>query len=48
MQCGIHNGVAAGALARIAMGYRFVTLGSDARLLAAGSQQFLAAMRGKG
>jgi len=48
VQCGIHNGVAAGALARIAMGYRFVTLGSDARLLAAGSQQFLAAMRGKG
>jgi 4-hydroxy-2-oxoheptanedioate aldolase len=40
--------VAAGALARVAMGYRFVTLGSDARMLAAGSQQFLAAMRAKG
>lgn len=48
VQCGIHNGVAAGALARVAMGYRFVTLGSDARLLAAGSQQYLAAMRAKG
>ena len=48
VQCGIHNGVASGALARIAMGYRFVTLSSDARLLAAGSQQLLAAMRGAG
>ena len=48
VQCGIHNGVAAGARARIAMGYRFVTLGSDARLLAAGSQQLLAAMRAAG
>jgi len=48
VQCGIHNGVAAGALARVAMGYRFVTLGSDARMLAAGSQQFLSAMRAKG
>ena len=48
VQCGIHNGVASGALARVAMGYRFVTLGSDARLLAAGSQQLLAAMRGAG
>ncbi|MEO8056869.1 MAG: aldolase/citrate lyase family protein [Burkholderiales bacterium] len=48
VQCGIHNGVAAGALARIAMGYRFVTLGSDARMLASGSQQFLSAMRAKG
>ena len=46
VQCGIHNGVTAGALARVAMGYRFVTLGSDARLLAAGSQQLLSAMRG--
>ena len=46
VQCGIHNGVPAGALARIEMGYRFVTLGSDARLLAAGSQQLLSAMRG--
>jgi 4-hydroxy-2-oxoheptanedioate aldolase len=42
---GIHNGVPEIAKARIAKGYRFVTLGSDARLLAAGSQQLLAAMK---
>jgi len=46
VQCGIHNGVPSVAQARVAMGYRFVTLGSDARLLAAGSQQLLSAMRG--
>lgn len=45
VQCGIHNGLPAVAQARVAMGYRFVTLGSDARLLAAGSQQLLDAMR---
>lgn len=43
---GIHNGRPDVAQARIAMGYRFVTLGSDARLLASGSQQLLSAMRG--
>jgi 4-hydroxy-2-oxoheptanedioate aldolase len=43
---GIHNGRPDVAQARIALGYRFVTLGSDARLLAAGSQQLLSAMRG--
>ncbi len=42
---GIHNGVPAVASARIAKGFRFVTLGSDARLLAAGSQQLLQAMK---
>ncbi len=42
---GIHNGNAEGALARVAMGFRFVTVSSDARLLAAGSQQVLAKMR---
>ena len=42
---GIHNGVPAVASARIAKGFRFVTLGSDARLLAAGSQQLLLAMK---
>ena len=42
---GIHNGVPAVARARIAKGFRFVTLGSDARLLAAGSQDLLQAMR---
>ena len=33
------------ARARIAKGFRFVTVSSDARLLAAGSQDLLAAMR---
>jgi 4-hydroxy-2-oxoheptanedioate aldolase len=42
---GIHNGTAAGALARVAAGFQFVTVSSDARLMAAGSQQILAAMR---
>ncbi len=42
---GIHNGVPEVALARAAKGFRFVTVASDARLLAAGSQQILKAMR---
>jgi 4-hydroxy-2-oxoheptanedioate aldolase len=42
---GIHNGTAETALGRVAMGFRFVTVGSDARLMAAGSQQVLAKMR---
>ncbi len=42
---GIHNGRADVARARIAKGYRFVTLGSDARLLASGSQELLGALR---
>ena len=42
---GIHNGRADVAKARVGLGYRFVTLGSDARFLAAGSQELLAAMR---
>jgi 2-keto-3-deoxy-L-rhamnonate aldolase RhmA len=33
------------ARARVALGYRFVTLESDARLLSAGSQELLGAMR---
>lgn len=44
---GVHNGVPDVALARIAKGFRFVTVGSDARLMAAGSQQVLARMRGQ-
>jgi len=40
---GIHNGTPEVALA--AKGFRFVTVSSDARLLAAGSQQILARMR---
>ncbi|SEA78635.1 HpcH/HpaI aldolase/citrate lyase family protein [Variovorax sp. YR216] len=42
---GIHNGTPDGALARIAKGFQFVTVSSDARLMAAGSQQVLAKMR---
>ena len=42
---GVHNGVPDVTPARIAKGFRFVTLGSDARLLAAGSQQLLARMK---
>ena len=45
---GIHNGRADVAAARVALGYRFVTLGSDARLLASGSQELLTAMRATG
>jgi 4-hydroxy-2-oxoheptanedioate aldolase len=45
VKAGIHNGRADVARARIAMGYRFVTIGSDARILAAGSQQILEAAR---
>lgn len=42
---GVHNGRVDVASARVAMGFRFVTLGSDARLLAAGSQDLLNGMR---
>ena len=45
VRCGIHNGVPAQALVRQALGYRFVTVSSDARLIAAGAQQVLGAMR---
>ncbi|MES2960040.1 MAG: aldolase/citrate lyase family protein [Pseudomonadota bacterium] len=45
IKAGVHNGIAEGALARIAKGFRFVTIGSDARLMAAGSQQVLTKMR---
>lgn len=46
LRAGIHNGDPAVARARVAMGFDFVTLGSDARLLAAGSQSLLKAMQG--
>jgi 4-hydroxy-2-oxoheptanedioate aldolase len=46
VQAGVHNGVPAVAKARADMGFRFVTVSSDARIMAAGSQQILAAMRG--
>jgi 4-hydroxy-2-oxoheptanedioate aldolase len=42
---GIHNGDPDVARARIAKGFQFVTVGSDARILAAGSQQLLSRMR---
>ena len=45
LQAGIHNGRPDVALARVAKGFRFVTVSSDARLLAAGSQELLTAMR---
>lgn len=42
---GIHNGSTEAALRRIAKGFQFVTIGSDARLMAAGAQQVVARMR---
>ena len=42
---GIHNGTTEGALVRIAKGFQFVTVSSDARLMAAGAQQVVARMR---
>jgi 4-hydroxy-2-oxoheptanedioate aldolase len=42
---GIHNGSPEAALARIAKGFQFVTVSSDARLIAAGAQQVMAKMR---
>ena len=45
VQAGIHNGRADVARARVAKGFRFVTVGTDIRLLATGSQELLAAMR---
>lgn len=45
VQAGVHNGRPDVALARVAKGFRFVTVSSDARMLAAGSQELLAAMR---
>ncbi|BDB26657.1 2,4-dihydroxyhept-2-ene-1,7-dioic acid aldolase [Cupriavidus sp. TA19] len=42
---GVHNGAPAAALRRIGQGFSFVTVGSDARLMAAGAQQVMAEMR---
>ena len=42
---GIHNGTPAAAIKRIAKGFQFVTISSDARLMADGAQQVMAAMR---
>jgi 4-hydroxy-2-oxoheptanedioate aldolase len=41
----IHNGTPEAALARIDKGFQFVTISSDARLMAAGAQQVVAKMR---
>ncbi|MCB2100085.1 MAG: 2,4-dihydroxyhept-2-ene-1,7-dioic acid aldolase [Rhodobacterales bacterium] len=43
---GCHNGTPEYALKRIAMGFQFVTIASDARLMAAGAQQVLGTVRG--
>ena len=42
---GIHNSGPEAALKRIAKGFQFVTISSDARLIAAGAQQVMATMR---
>ena len=42
---GIHNGTPEAARKRVAKGFQFVTIGSDARLMAAGSQEILAKMK---
>lgn len=42
---GVHNGAPAAALRRIGQGFSFVTVSSDARLMAAGAQQVMAEMR---
>lgn len=42
---GIHNGTAETALRRLQMGFRFVSIASDARLMAAAAQQALAQVR---
>ncbi len=45
LAAGIHNGTTAYALKMIEKGFRFVTVGSDSRFMAAGAQQTVAAMR---
>lgn len=42
---GIHNGGCGKALERVAKGFQFVTIGSDARLMAAGAQQVVGRMK---
>ena len=44
---GIHNGAPEYALRMIDKGFQFVTIASDARLMAAGTQQVMAKMRAK-
>jgi 4-hydroxy-2-oxoheptanedioate aldolase len=45
---GIHNGSPEAALKRIEKGFQFVTVSSDARLMAAGAQQVVAKMARRG
>lgn len=45
---GIHNGTPESALKRIARGFQFVTVSSDARLMAAGAQKIMSQMRAAG
>ena len=45
LKAGVHNGRSDVARARIAKGFDFVTVSSDARILMAGSQQILKEMR---
>ena len=42
---GIHNGTPEAALKRVAKGFQFVTIASDARLMAAGAQTVIGKMR---
>lgn len=42
---GIHNGSTEAALKRIAKGFQFTTIGSDARLMAAAAQQVVSRMK---
>jgi 4-hydroxy-2-oxoheptanedioate aldolase len=44
---GIHNGTPEAALGRITKGFQFVTISSDARLIAAGAQQVISKMRAR-
>jgi 4-hydroxy-2-oxoheptanedioate aldolase len=48
IKAGIHNATAEAAAARVALGFDFVTVSSDARLMAAGSQQVLKTLRAAG
>jgi len=42
---GIHNGSPEAALRRIAKGFQFVTISSDAKLMAVGAQAVVASMQ---
>ena len=45
LKAGIHNGTTATAKERIEKGFRFVTVSSDARIMADGSQTIIAKMK---